>query len=412
MIDKEILLDLIKTTGQATTRGYIEAHYGISEYKARRYVTILENLDLLSSVFENDKELVAANINYKKQTQRYSDLNRIERKHKREDFRIVNAIEEYTKELIEVFTNNPIQVKTTKHKIVNKSIGVLHFTDSHFNELVELPSNTFDFNIASKRVQKYIDKSKQYFKAKGIKTVLFAMTGDLLNSDRRLDELLSNATNRSKATFLAAQILINAIIDLNKDFNVNVISVVGNESRVNKDIGWINQVASDSYDLTIYNIMELVLRNKPGIKFIEGDKLESVVNVAGYNWLLTHGHKPKFKKPGDAVGSLVRMYADQRIIIRFVLFGHIHEALITDMYARGASIVGANAYSKEALLLTSRASLNSHAAYENGEIDSLKIDLQETKGYKGYPIQEELKAYNAKSADKAHENVSIMKIVI
>jgi hypothetical protein len=48
---------------------------------------------------------------------------------------------------------------------------------------------------------------KQLGRCYGARKVVVACLGDFLNSDRRLDELLSNATNRSKATLLAVDIL-------------------------------------------------------------------------------------------------------------------------------------------------------------------------------------------------------------
>ena len=58
---------------------------------------------------------------------------------------------------------------------------------------------------------------KKYFKTANITNIVVAMTGDMMNSDRRLDELLNQATNRAKATFLGVDILQQAIIDISKD---------------------------------------------------------------------------------------------------------------------------------------------------------------------------------------------------
>lgn len=417
ILDSEILKEIISKYQGAGRRQLAEA-FGFNEQTARAYISVIDNIDLVNNLSETDVELIEENKKYKKQTQRYQDLNRIERKSFRENSRVENAVVSYGDELLDIFDKYSLNINTVFHdnghvkENENLPIGVVQISDTHFNELVELLHNRFDFTIASKRLQKYISKCKVQFNAKGVKTVLLTLTGDLLNSDRRLDELLSNATNRSKATFLAVEILINVILDLNKDYNVNIAAVVGNESRVNKDLGWVHQVASDSYDLTIYSILDRVLKNKEGINFLGGDQLQTVVNVNGYNWLLIHGHQSEFGNPQKGVTKVVRQYADKGIIIRYVIFGHIHEACIADMYSRSSSIVGANAYSENGLLLTSRASQNMHIAYSNGEIDTTKIDLQETKGYDGYDITNELEAYNAKSASKIHTGTTVMQIVI
>jgi len=410
-LDENVLRDVINNKGIGRIK--IMDMYNVSDAEARFYVAISENMDIIGRFFETDKELIESSVRSRKQAQKFQDINRIERKSFREYSRIENAVESYTEQLVKVFSENPMQIKTTRHQINNQAIGVLQLSDTHFNELVEIDGNTYDFTIASKRMQKFVDKAITYFKSSGIGTVLIAMTGDLLNSDRRLDELLSNATNRSKATFLAVQIIENMIIDLNKHFNVSIASVCGNESRVGKDVGWQHQVASDNYDMTIYTILEYHMRGMNGITFIGGDQLTKVVNICGYCWLLVHGHQSGFaQSTTQAISKMIRLYSDKGIHIRFVIFGHIHEAMIGDMYARSSSSVGSNSFSENALMLTSRASQNIHIQYENGEIDSVKIDLQETDGYEGYPIQKELEAYNAKSASKMFGNEVVMKIVI
>lgn len=123
----------------------------------------------------------------------------------------------------------------------------------------------------------------------GITNVLLAMSGDLLNSDRRLDELLSMATNRAKATFLAVDILQQVILDLNSNFNVSTCMVTGNESRVKQEWGWSKSLASDNYDYTIFKTLEYIFRDTD-INFIDGDPTEMVVEVAGQNLLILHGN--------------------------------------------------------------------------------------------------------------------------
>lgn len=411
----EINKDLLKAVIAHPTKTIndVRKTFELNEMEARRYLFVAENMEAISSVFETDKELIEQNVRYKKQQQKFADLNRVERKSFREYARVENSIEELNRELINVFNQNPIQISTNTFPTTTKGIGVFQLSDLHFNELVELENNKYDFTVASQRLQKYVKESTDYFKSKGITTVLVALTSDLLNSDRRLSEIVAMATNRSKATFLAVQLLENVILDLNRNFNVSVASVTGNESRVGKDVDWHDTIASDNYDLTIYRILEYHLKDKQGITFIGGDTMMKVVNLCGYNWLLIHGHQQGFNTNiNQTISKLVRLFADKSILLRHIIFGHIHEALIADMYARSSSLVGANSYSENGLILTSRASQNSYIQYDNGNVDALKIDLQNYDGYMGYPIQKELEEYNAKSASKLHEEETIIKVVI
>lgn len=359
--------------------------------------------DILPQFPDVDMELLRENIRLAKQKVYFRDRNRIERKAFTECARLDNATSEYSQELVKLLEKYNLAEFTIKHNhYSDEAVGIIHFTDAHFNELVNLAINKYDFNIASKRCQLLVSEAKLYFKQKSIHKILFAMTGDMLNSDRRLDELLAQATNRSRATFIAVRLIELMLLDLNEDFNVTVANVTGNESRVGKDIAWNDIVATDNYDWTIFNILALLFRGSKGIQFIlNADPLEQVVKVNGKNILLIHGNQRKFKSlPAGAVLDIMGKYAAKGIIIHFVIFGHLHTCLIGDVFSRGSSLVGANEYSDRGLQLLSRASQNIHIIYSRDRIDSIKIDLQDVTGVEGYDIKKELEVYNAKSSDK------------
>lgn len=359
---------------------------------------------------ENDKDLTDYSTHLVKKLQKSNDINRIERKAFRENTRLENALTEYNKELVKELSS--LKPFTIKHsKVNNKAVGVVQISDAHFNELINIDGNKYDFEIAAQRLKLLADKSKQYFKCIGIKKVLIAFTGDLLNSDRRLDEKLNMATNRAKATLLAFHLLEQFIIDLNLEFNVILASVSGNESRASEEMGYSEIIATDNYDFTIFNMLKVAFRQSKGITFIDGDNSEKVINVAGQNILLLHGLSVK----GDIEKSIQQMmgkYARKGVIIDYVLIGHIHSARIGDLYARSSGLCGGNAYSDFALNLASRASQNIGIFFENKSHDVMKIDLQITDDVQGYEIIKELESYNAKSVDKCKVNVPIFQVVI
>jgi predicted phosphodiesterase len=342
-------------------------------------------------------ELLRENIRLARKAQRFTDSNRIERNAFRDYARIDNATSEYNQELIKLLRKYNLAGFTIKHNShMDTAAGIIHFTDAHFNELVNLAINRYDFTVASKRCKLLVEEAKQYFKIKGIRSILFAMTGDLINSDRRLDELLNEATNRSKATFIAVRLIELMLLDLNSSFNIKVANVTGNESRVQKDVAWSNILATDNYDFTVFNILEYLFRGSKGIKFLPStDPLEQVVRVNGKNVLLIHGHQLK-GNVSVAIARLRGKYAARGTIVDFVIFGHLHEALISDTFARGSSMVGANEYSDKGKDFISRASQNIHIIYSHDKIDSIKIDLQDVEGIEGYDIKKELEIYEAK----------------
>lgn len=358
------------------------------------------------------EELIDQNIKLARGKQRIEDINRIANKSFREPARLDNAIEEYSKELISVFKKHNISKITKCHSITkNKACGIFHFTDAHFNELISLDYNKYDFTVASKRCKEFVDRARQYFKAFGVKNILFACTGDMMNSDRRLDELLNMATNRSKATFLAVYIIQQMLLDLNKDFNITVAYVTGNESRIRKDHEWSKIIATDNYDYTIFTTLKLLFIGSKGITFPDGDPSERVINVGGQNILMMHGNQNKTGSEKD-MQSIIGKYAKKDINVDLVICGHIHSTYISDFFARSGSLPGANDYSEKALQLISSASQNIHIIFNKDKRDSIRIDLQDNSDVEGYPIVKELEAYNAKSAEKATRKETIFKVVI
>jgi predicted phosphodiesterase len=409
-LEKQILEDIMKdgSIGRRT----IMNKYNIGEGQARKIVKeckqILEK-DEYTSVDDAYEDLLDYSSLLEKQKQRLRDQQRIERK-VRNRIRVENALEDYTKELINIFKDREVNYTIPKHKIVNEEVvGVFQISDTHFNEIIDINGNKYDFKIASKRLQKYVCMAKRQFKNHGIEKVIIAMTGDLLNSDRRLDELLNMSTNRAKASALSAMLLEQVIVDLAQDFSITLTYVTGNESRVGEYFGSTEIMVSDNYDTTIFEMLRMMFKDKP-IDFIDGSVGEKVIKVCDKHILMLHGQQmnSNISKQSQQIKG---KYSDKNIKIDYIIFGHIHECLIADFYARSSSLCGANAYSDYSLQLTSRASQNIHFVSKDG-INTMKVDLQEYDDYEGYDIDETLEAYNAKSSSKGKEEKFILVNVL
>jgi predicted MPP superfamily phosphohydrolase len=396
----------IKLWNENKTHFEISQVFGIGERTSQAYAQKLKAEGCI------DERLV--DIRTSKDQQKERDLKRIERKDLREMARIENAVVELQNELLKLIETKVIPKKVFAGKKIrtNKKAGaIVHLSDLHFNELINLMFNRYDFTIASKRLRKFVKSIKLYLQAHGVKDICVAMTGDLLNSDRRLDEILSQATNRAKAVMLSVTLLEQVLLDLSKDFNVSVASVIGNESRITEDVGWVEDVASDNYDFIIHQFLKKLFVNSK-IKFFSGRSTEQVVELAGQHILLVHGNQVKKSKMEQSIQSIIGKWSANGEKIDFVISGHLHSCRIGDYFARSSSLAGGNAYSNDALQLYSRASQNLHIFFENGNRDSIKIDLQNVEDIIPYPIVKELEAYNAKSVDKSKKKTTVHKIVI
>lgn len=367
---------------------------------------------LSHSTFQADPEIIRQNVQLAKRAQGQTDLNRVERKAFREHARVENALAALTQSLIDLLEEQRIAVPVPKAKAgkarAEEPEGIVHISDPHFNELIDLPCNKFDFAIASSRMREFARQTIRIFDALGLKRALVAMTGDIINSDRRIDELLSQSTNRASAVFLAVRILHQFIADLAGHYRLRVAGVTGNESRLGENIAWSKVAASDNYDLTVFNILDYLFAGSP-VEFIRSeDPNEQVVEVGGRNILLLHGTKIG-KDAEQEIAKLVGRYARRGSVIHYVLFGHLHTAFLSDYFSRSGSLPGANAYSEEGLNLSSRASQNIYIV--DGGIHAMKIDLQEASG-EGYDIEEALAKYAPKAPELLHQPKTIMKVVV
>ena len=356
---------------------------------------------------EADDEVIEEGARLSKQLQRYQDRNRIERKSWRNIARYENFFEDYCNELIKTIKTLNFNYEIKKHSINPNHKGIIHLTDLHFNELVSLPSNKYDFEIASKRLKKLAIKAAQYFKLWNITDIGIFCTGDFINSDRRIDEMLNMATTRAQSVFVAIKILEQFIHELSQDFNIVFSGVSGNESRIQQDLGFSDLAASDNYDFTIYNILKYLFADKP-IKFEFGNSNEIVCEFNGQNILLLHGYNfSRNNIPERQISEVIAKYNDKGIVVNFVIFGHFHSSIISERYARGGSLVGANSYSTYLLDYSSSASQNIHIVSKTGEIDSIKIDLQDVNNYEGYEIKKEKELYLIR--DSVQERPNIIK---
>jgi len=369
---------------------------------------------------EPDLEMLTETVRLAKANQALQDRNRIQNKSFREHARIENAVTAYNEAILTELKQHGSQLGGCPRRTGALDPGaaalVVHLSDNHFNELVNLPTNQFDFTVAAKRLQLLAQKAKLIGSAYGVERCVVFFGGDLMNSDRRLDELLAMSTNRARATVLAVHLYKQFLMDLRADFFVDVFGVTGNESRAKENLGWVDVVATDSYDFTIYAMLQAVFDSvdDKGMRFHDFQANEVVFSIHGETFLGVHGHQVNATDQKKCQ-AIIGKYAAKGINVTHILCGHIHATVVSDYVSRNASLVGSNAYSEEALGFVSKAAQNIHIVTPQG-LDGIKCDLQNVSGVDGYDIIDKLAEYNARSADKAHEAMiepqTIVRVVI
>lgn len=380
-------------------------HYSNKESMSRAVRSVINKQEDKTS-----DNIYVENVKLKATIQNLRDNRRIQNKQLRNYFRLNDASKKYLSGINEQLKRYGKQLKTNIEpiKIIpNWETGVIHITDLHGNELVDLPHNQYNFDVLSRRTKKYISECLSYFEYKGVKRVVFVLGGDLLNSDRRADEVANQATNRSKASVLTAYVLSQAVKEVAVHYPVEVVSVMGNESRVDNEMSFAKEAISHNYDYVITSMMKMMLTHDKNIKFMSFDSMEVVVDIADQKWLISHDVNRKTDSQPKTQSTTGR-YSHQGMAIDFIIGGHIHSFRGTDLSCRSGSFVGANEYSDNSLNLAGRASGVCYVA-KGKERAYQYIDLQEYDN-EGYDIIKGMEAYNVKSKGKCMERFKYVKL--
>lgn len=359
----------------------------------------IEKFGELYDLVEPDREIISENVRLAKKTQRLMDSNRIANKSFREFARAENMLVSLHEELIQqVDKISKDVIVTESHQSYGTVVGAIQLSDLHFGECVyDLITNRFDFEVAAKRLKKLVSRAKTKFDSACVTDVVLMLTGDLVNSSRRISEITEYAAARTSVVVIAMDILRQVIMDLNRDYNVVVASVVGNESRVGEFFDTTDFLASDNYDLMLHNLLKRMFKDAEGVRFADvTNPLECVIDINGHNFLMVHGNSHRgiavTKNIESEVEKIKARYSAMGVRIDYCVMGHIHQTYVSNWFSRSASLVGGNSYSERNLNLVSKAAQNVFMVYKDG-IDATMIDLQNHDDYEPYDFDESLIRY-------------------
>lgn len=367
----------------------------VYEVKAELELDESEELDYTKD------ELLENVVKNSARNQKLRDSRNHEVKIKRESERLYNLLEEKFDAILDNF--HKVDLKSIKLPKVKKQptckYGVVQLSDIHSNELILLEEtnglNEYDFSILSKRLRKVVLESIKHFNFAGVTDVYVMLTGDLVNSSRRLSEKLAQSTSTAKSSLLLTYLLEQAILELRKEgFTIHVANVVGNESRISEHMESNEMTASENWDFLIFNSLRHLFYKVDGVNFLPSDnQITTLIEVPnGFNILITHGHTLK-GNPKKALGNIVLSYSYQGIHVNMVLYGHYHNANIGDIVSGSGCLCGGNSYSTSDLKLITRASQNIFLINDSKSYTGIKIDVQDVTGIDGYNLAEELQSY-------------------
>ena len=297
-----------------------------------------------------DKEfLLKSNQQLRKQVQSYQDKLRLLRAEHRSEFRKGNSISELLdgfNELIPKYNREPIN---KIGKILSENVGIIHISDSHVSKTVNLPINTFNLEVARKRLLKYIDTCIETFHNNKISNCVIVFSGDLTNlSTHGMD--MTNEFKRSESILKSFDLFSEIFeIILKENISIKTCSILGNESRLIADqyMSNVDSEAKENLDYVIFQMLKRKFKGCVDVEFLnEGDSLEYLLNVLGHDIIVFHGHNLKHNNLNQEIDKIKIRYSKVTgKYPKYCLFGHVHDPIITGNYARSGSIVGEDYYS-------------------------------------------------------------------
>jgi hypothetical protein len=365
---REQILEALRNDPTLTLREAAE-DFDVSPSYIHKLKQVVKN----EATFSDDADLYSVDQALK--IQKLRDTQRIERREFREEARALNSRNGLLETLIDLMTN--LHKRVPKKRLVKATGGtlVLQFSDLHFGETVELPNNIVNTNIISARLYEFVHRAIAIGKAFNVRRCVVALTGDIVNSDRRTSELMSNEFNRAHAIMNAFEVLSQAIDVVDSEVPVtNVVSVIGNESRIDKDFAFETRCLTNNFDYILHEMLRAYFGE---IKCSEwGNPVERLLSIDGILMMLSHGITKCKASPANQLSYYRAKYGR----VDYLIEGHLHEALGAPGFARSGSVIGGNGYSELGLGIPTSTPSQSCHVIDDMKVFSFPIDLTSVCG--------------------------------
>lgn len=196
---------------------------------------------------------------------------------------------------------------------------IVPISDLHFGVNINNMYNTYNRDVASDRISRYLGKVLEIARRHNTENVSVVLLGDQISGLIHTSLRLENNENVIKQTMDAAELISNYIYTLSSHFKkVSIYSVSGNHSRLQPEKA-LNQKGED-LDKFIPFYIKAKLQNCDNVTVYDNTIDESVASFICKNMLVyaVHGDRDSI---GNVVQKLTMMTGDKPDI---VYMGHLH----------------------------------------------------------------------------------------
>ena len=298
---------------EAKWRREMEGYLKVSKYLSEENPTGLSSLEL--------QELQDEKLEMQKEKLKFRDQKREFNTQLRKMARLEN-LEEYIRNNVEQI--EPIEFEKKENKSKNDAELFVGLSDWHIGMSIDSKFNTFNKDIAVKRLNKLFNKTMDKVVKEDIQTIHIANLGDLIHGLIHVGARVSSEENTIEQVVTVSEMLksfIKPFLDLG--MNVNYYNVIGNHSRIlaNKnDLGSVEE----SFEKLILTIIDTAFTQYENYSSIGSEFGMIEVSIKNEKIVLAHGDLDK----GNGIVNKLPQFLGYPPTL--VLTGHLHRESIRD----------------------------------------------------------------------------------
>ena len=268
------------------------------------------------------------------------------------------------------FKYEPVESKTGKKMIVNLS-------DIHIGALVDLDINKYNFDIATARMQEYMNKVITEAKSQDITDIYLMNLGDTIEHPYMHNLSFSSEFALQDQILLASDLITKFAIGLaDSELNVTIAGIAGNHDRLNADKK--KNLNGDHAVKSINRSIQLSLQNVKNerITYEQAKDYEHSINLNGLDIKFLHGD---LDNPRDKNVLAKHSSLDDKSY-SLIVMGHYHhfeviEVGINKTVVIFGSLKGADSYGENGRMV-SAPSQGIIIVDEDGEYEIKQIKIK------------------------------------
>ena len=259
------------------------------------------------------------------------------------------------------------------HHITSDNDMIVILSDLHIGQTFCSGWGRYNSEVAKDRMSQYLSRIIDIQKLHNCENCFVSLQGDMISNSIHKTIAITNRENVIEQIILASEMISSFIAELSQHFNcVNVVSVVGNHSRIDRKE---DALKDERLDSLIEWYAKAKLDSIGNVNFIASfDNTMSIFCVRDKHYVSVHGDYDKFDINGVARLSMMIGF-----IPYCILFGHKHFPATSEVNGvkliQAGSIPGSGDDHTIELRLSGRPSQTVLICSENGIECNYTIEL-------------------------------------